>query len=439
MQQTSNSNNRLTVSNNTYTRRKLDSLLVRGKTVDYVEFIDLDDEHVIYTVDTNKTIKRQWKQTGERLADIPIVFTVKAHYKGLGTHITHYEVVAITVSENNNVAWIETKCVETGATVQYQAKNWSNFTNMINKDNNNSYLRDICNFIEVVTGCKKKQGQKLQTKHMKFKSASEVLNSIHIEPMTITTTVTKEIELPHYENNKAIPMPPSCYQVIQTDDRTYGLTTEEVTFSNVYSGVYLWYSDFLRYIGESCHMIQRGMSESTGECLDKFRDMSLDDILQELQDMLDNGNIDDIEVTHLINLYESYQVPLLYFTGRYGYTSGVYNRKKVKVHTHFESIFISWNLLLEDRLDMTVINDKQRDEDILELLRTMPNTEFKLTDSVSELIDELVEPTQYELEVIEEYCKAYGYKWHRLDSDHAKLIVSVCRSLDMTVESLLFE
>lgn len=435
MQQTSNSNNRLTVSNNTYTRRKLDSLLVRGKTVDYVEFIDLDDEHVIYTVDTNKTIKRQWKQTGERLADIPIVFTVKCHYKGLGTHITHYEVVAITVSENNNVAWITTKCVETGSEVSYQAKNWSNFSNSINKDVSNSYSRDICNFIEVVTGCKTKQGQKLQVKHMKFKSHREVRNAIHIEPMEITTTVTKEIELPY----NYIGIPHECHQVIQTDDRTYGLSTERITIQNTYSGVYMWYSDFLRYIGESKHMILRGMSESTGECLDKFRDMLFEDIKQELQDMLDFGNIDDMEVTHLINLYDSIQVPLLYFTGRYGYTSGVVNRKNIDIHTHFESIFISWNLLLEDTLDMTVINDKQRNEDIMQLLRTMPNTEFKLTDSVSELIAELVEPTQYEMEVIEEYCRVYGYKWYRLDSDHMKLIATVCRSLDMTVESLLFE
>lgn len=433
MQQPSNRNNRLTVSNNTYTRRKLDSLLVRGKTVDHVEFIDLDDEHVIYTVDTNGVVKRQWKQIGERLADIPIVFTVKAHYKGLGTHITHYEVVAITVSENNNVAWIETKCGETGATVQYQAKNWSNFSNMINKDSNNSYLRDICNFIEVVTGCKKKQGQKLQTKHMKFKSTSEVRNSIHIEPYTTKAMTTKEVELPYNANY----MPPSCYQLIQTDDRTYGLTSEKITYTSL-SGVYLWYSDFLRYIGESYDMIVRGMSESTGECLDKFVDMSLDDILQELQNMLDNGNIDDIEVTHLINLYESYQVPLLYFTGRYGYTSGVLNKKNIDIHTHFESIFIRWNILLEDRLDMTVINDKQRDEDILELLRTMPNVEFRLTDSVSELIDEVVEPTEYDIEVITDYCIQYGYKWYKLDSDHMILIASICRSLNLDIEEVLF-
>ena len=199
----------------------------------------------------------------------------------------------------------------------------------------------------------------------------------------------------------------------------------------------MWYSEFLRYIGESHDMVERGMSESTGECLDKFKDMSLEDILRELQNMLDNGNTGDMEVTHLINLYESYQVPLLYFIGQYGWKSR--NKKNIDTHTHFESIFIRWNMILEERLEVIVINDKQRNEDIMQLLRTMPNTEFKLTDSVSELIAELVEPTQYEMEVIEEYCRVYGYKWYRLDSDHMKLIATVCRSLDMTVESLLFE
>lgn len=431
MQQQSYNNNSSLKRSTTYSKNKLDGFLVKDKTIDIVEFIDLDDEHVILTVDKNGVVKRQWKQTGERLDILSPVFTVGFHMIGLGSHVLHYEVIGFRTG-NGNQEWITTKCVETGAIEEYQAKNWSNNRNKINSDNNNSYDKGIRNFIEVVTGCKPKQGAKEQTKHIKYKSAKEVRNSIHIEPYTTKAITTKEVELPYNANY----MPPSCYQVVQTEDRKYGLTSENITYSSL-SGVYLWYSEFLRYIGESHDMVERGMSESTGECLDKFKDMSLEDILRELQNMLDNGNTGDMEVTHLINLYESYQVPLLYFIGQYGWKSR--NKKNIDTHTHFESIFIRWNMILEERLEVIVINDKQRNEDIMQLLRTMPNTEFKLTDSVSELIAELVEPTQYEMEVIEEYCRVYGYKWYRLDSDHMKLIATVCRSLDMTVESLLFE
>lgn len=383
-------------------------LLLKNRNISDVYYLDLTNLlHSGKGLDWESMLEKKEDYVGQEIV-------LKVKIDSIGHYTFHFTVLDITREVNMSTGELTgnkrlvLKCEETGVVTNYQANSWSSIEL---HPKNKKYRGQL----EVAIGCqepKSKKGQEglLDTgykTHFRLKSTEEVLKSIKINKVLseIQVTPTNIVNMQEYR----------------------GLFT--------CSGVYLWYSDFWWYIGEALNCITRGRNESTGECMNRYEHLTDEQRFIQLEEDL---RTKQIQVTHIINLIEDIQqVMLLYFTGEYGYWSSQGERyKDINIHKDFETVFISWteHLIKKEVLDIKLVNDLQTGKKLKKCLRSLPNVEFKLAE-----IDKIypkVTPTKKQLQLVREY-RRYKKCFNWIVEEVATLLVTICDSLDWTLEELL--